>query len=729
MTTGAAAAFLSFGGVGYAVDAVNTAVGGGSGGQTASDDQYGGQCVEYVNPHGQTIPPAGLTPPGTNPKGGENPDGFYQIGDPSNPTEVFVIDLGSGTEVRPVPGAGRPSSTRRLRARRRASRRSAARTARPAPSLVHITGTGDFKIVQGDSDARPASYLHLRSDPSAASPARVGRAVLRAALPLWDATDAPWARTLGTRPRVEPRRRQQGEPQIGLSDETRWASDGRASVDARVAEAYASVHGDVVRYLGAVVGRGVAEDVASQVWVEVVAGAGSFRGDADAFRRWVLTTARRRALDHRRRWWQRSVVLRPPGAFELDRPVVDPELGDDVAAAVARIKRLPAPQAEVILLRVLGGLQRRGGRRAHGPLARVGPRDPAPRAAPARPRPGQRGRSGRRGVTPMGLRAFFLSMRAVRLDDETADRMLAGGVDPADAPPGYAAVAALLQTARSAAGVPVPAATPSHPPVDLGLADTASGAQAVRRPPSGRRRIPVLAAVAFCAMTGGAYAAGVTGAGSSTVSAVLDRIGVGSLVGSPSGTRTAATSEAALKGEAPAQTTTGAAADAPVGAVHRASHDDAGRGHRREGQRQGAWRRDLDSGPHDGRQGRRQGRRDLDGRERRQEPRGRARQRARREPSQPPRSSIPSGTQPSVAPGSPVRRQRRRRTRTSPAADAQPACGAFENWAPRLGGAGERLQELALGVRPVRLEERRGGRHRDDDVVVAVESFSQSAIT
>ncbi|HET7172096.1 MAG TPA: sigma-70 family RNA polymerase sigma factor [Gaiellales bacterium] len=111
---------------------------------------------------------------------------------------------------------------------------------------------------------------------------------------------------------------------------------------------------DVVRYLGAVLGRGVAEDVASQVWVEVVAGAAAFRGDAAAFRRWVLATARRRALDHRRRWWQRSVVLRPPGAFELDRPVVD-EVGSDASAAVARIKRLPAPQAEVVLLRVLGG--------------------------------------------------------------------------------------------------------------------------------------------------------------------------------------------------------------------------------------------------------------------------------------------------------------------------------------------------------------------------------------
>jgi hypothetical protein len=168
----------------------------------------------------------------------------------------------------------------------------------------------------------------------------------------------------------------------------------------------------------------------------------------------------------------------------------------------------------------------------------------------------------------MGMRAFFLSMRAVRLDDETADRMLAGGVDPADAPPGYAAVATLLQTARSAAGLPVPAATGSHRPVELGLADTASGTHAVKRSRSGRRRIPVLAAIAFCAMTGGAYAAGVSGAGSSTVSAVLDRIGVGSLVGSPSGDRTAASSEAALKGEASAHETTGAATAASVGAGH-----------------------------------------------------------------------------------------------------------------------------------------------------------------
>ena len=126
-------------------------------------------------------------------------------------------------------------------------------------------------------------------------------------------------------------------------------------VAARLAEAFIDVQADLTRYLGAVVGWDAAEDVASQVWVEVVAGAETFRGDESAFRRWVFTTARRRGLDHRRRWWQRSVVLRPPGAYELERSVVDEPAGNDEAAAVARIRRLPAAQAEVVLLRVLVG--------------------------------------------------------------------------------------------------------------------------------------------------------------------------------------------------------------------------------------------------------------------------------------------------------------------------------------------------------------------------------------
>jgi RNA polymerase sigma-70 factor (ECF subfamily) len=128
-----------------------------------------------------------------------------------------------------------------------------------------------------------------------------------------------------------------------------------AVVGARLTEAFVNVQADLTRYLGMAVGWDVAEDVASQVWVEVVAGAERFRGDEAAFRRWVFTTARRRGIDHHRRWWQRSVLLRPPGAYELERSVVDEPFGDDEEIAVARIRRLPASQAEVVLLRVLGG--------------------------------------------------------------------------------------------------------------------------------------------------------------------------------------------------------------------------------------------------------------------------------------------------------------------------------------------------------------------------------------
>lgn len=55
-------------------------------------------CTETVNPHGQTVPPAGKTTlPG--PKGGQNEDGFYQLlakDDSGLPVEILVMNL-SGT--------------------------------------------------------------------------------------------------------------------------------------------------------------------------------------------------------------------------------------------------------------------------------------------------------------------------------------------------------------------------------------------------------------------------------------------------------------------------------------------------------------------------------------------------------------------------------------------------------------------------------------------------------
>jgi hypothetical protein len=103
MTITVCAVLAATGGVSYAVSAAKTAVSGSAATQSSSAGQYGeGSCVEYVNPHGKNIPPAGLTPPGTNPKGGENPDGFYQIGS-SDGSDVYVIDTGTGTKFGPFP--------------------------------------------------------------------------------------------------------------------------------------------------------------------------------------------------------------------------------------------------------------------------------------------------------------------------------------------------------------------------------------------------------------------------------------------------------------------------------------------------------------------------------------------------------------------------------------------------------------------------------------------------
>lgn len=118
---------------------------------------------------------------------------------------------------------------------------------------------------------------------------------------------------------------------------------------------FSSLHADLVRYLRAVAGPDVAEDVASQVWVEVVNRGSAFRGDEAALRRLVFATARRRALDQHRRWWRRAVTLYPPGDRALDRAAPDDPGQVDRDRAVARIAQLPRPQAEVVLLRILAG--------------------------------------------------------------------------------------------------------------------------------------------------------------------------------------------------------------------------------------------------------------------------------------------------------------------------------------------------------------------------------------
>jgi hypothetical protein len=99
-------------------------------------------CEETTNPHGQTVPPAGQTEPGTNPKSGQNPDGFYVIGTTSGEDVVFVEDSGSGTIFGPfAPGTkikytqapgGEPGENK-----------IGSTNGEAGAVFTHITGTGD----------------------------------------------------------------------------------------------------------------------------------------------------------------------------------------------------------------------------------------------------------------------------------------------------------------------------------------------------------------------------------------------------------------------------------------------------------------------------------------------------------------------------------------------------------------------------------------------------------
>jgi RNA polymerase sigma-70 factor, ECF subfamily len=115
----------------------------------------------------------------------------------------------------------------------------------------------------------------------------------------------------------------------------------------------------LLRYLR-VAAPGAAEDVAAETWVQVVRGLSGFRGDEPAWRSWLFTTARRRAIDEGRRRARHPVapLAELPGAQE---PRTQDAAGLAMenlatAAAIAAVSSLPPLQAEVILLRVVAGL-------------------------------------------------------------------------------------------------------------------------------------------------------------------------------------------------------------------------------------------------------------------------------------------------------------------------------------------------------------------------------------
>jgi RNA polymerase sigma-70 factor (ECF subfamily) len=117
------------------------------------------------------------------------------------------------------------------------------------------------------------------------------------------------------------------------------------------------LHPSLARYLQ-VVAPWEWEDLASEVWYSVARDLRSFTGDERAFRAWAFTIARHRVIDAARRRSRRVDTL----------PIIDVDRASDgdastlathqaeLAEALAVLRSLPPAQADVLALRVIGGL-------------------------------------------------------------------------------------------------------------------------------------------------------------------------------------------------------------------------------------------------------------------------------------------------------------------------------------------------------------------------------------
>lgn len=134
----------------------------------------------------------------------------------------------------------------------------------------------------------------------------------------------------------------------------------KAGAEWAIVVLYREFHGAILRYLRAQE-PAEGEDLAADAWLDAARSLRRFTGDERAFRRWIFTIARRRLIDFRRR---RSRSVRAYGAW-LDHGLPQDSDGagalalaaSETETALARIASLPSDQADVVLLRVIAGLE------------------------------------------------------------------------------------------------------------------------------------------------------------------------------------------------------------------------------------------------------------------------------------------------------------------------------------------------------------------------------------
>ena len=133
----------------------------------------------------------------------------------------------------------------------------------------------------------------------------------------------------------------------------------RGGDEAGFAVLWRTLHAPLLRYL-TVRGNDAPEDLAAETWLQVVRDLRGFDGDATAFRAWLFTVARHRAVDQGRARASRPVV--PVAEPQDDDTTSTPSAEHDAveregtAAALRLVASLPAEQAEMVMLRVVAGL-------------------------------------------------------------------------------------------------------------------------------------------------------------------------------------------------------------------------------------------------------------------------------------------------------------------------------------------------------------------------------------
>jgi RNA polymerase sigma-70 factor (ECF subfamily) len=120
---------------------------------------------------------------------------------------------------------------------------------------------------------------------------------------------------------------------------------------------YRELHPPLLRYLR-VQEPNHYEDIASEVWIAAASGLHRFDGGEHDLRRWLFTIARRRLIDFRRA--SRRDRESTASLFQQRLPVGDSEQEalEELAteAALETVASLPEDQCEVVLLRVVAGL-------------------------------------------------------------------------------------------------------------------------------------------------------------------------------------------------------------------------------------------------------------------------------------------------------------------------------------------------------------------------------------